>query len=108
MSDLYLWQVIAVLTIGAVLTRAAFWLVGHHVTIPKRINEALRFAPACALAAVIVPDLIYHHDQVRISFSNPHLVGGVVASAWFLYQRSMFGTILVGMAVYTAVRVFLN
>lgn len=106
MSEFYIWEVIALLTIATILARVTFWLVGHHVTIPKRINEALRYAPACALAAIIVPDLLFHHQQITISLANPQLVGGVVASAFFLYKRSMFGTILIGMAVFTVVRLF--
>jgi len=104
MSGLYVWMVIAVLTIGTVLTRATFWLIGHHITIPKRINEALRYAPACALAAIIVPDLLFHHDRITVSIYNPQLVAGVVAGVFFLYKRSMFATILLGMAVFTVVR----
>lgn len=105
MSNLDIWLIIALLTLATILTRATFWLVGQHITIPKRINEALRYAPACALAAIIVPDLLFHHNQLDVSFSNPQLVAGVIASAFFLYKRSMFGTIVLGMAVFTVVRV---
>jgi len=105
MSDADIWLVIALLALGTFFTRATFWLVGHHITIPKRVNEVLRYAPACALAAIIVPDLLFQHDQIKISFTNPQLVGGIIASVFFLYKRSMIGTILLGMAVFTAVRV---
>ena len=104
MSNTDIWIVIAALTLGTFLTRATFWLVGHHITIPKRINEALRYAPACALAAIIVPDLLIAHDHIEVSLSNPQLVSGIIAGAFFLYQRSMIGTILLGMATFTVVR----
>jgi branched-subunit amino acid transport protein len=106
MNDQDIWWVIALLTLSTFLTRATFWLIGHHITIPKRINETLRFAPACALAAIIVPNLLFHHDQIVISYTNPQLVAGLVASAFFLYKRSMFATILLGMAVFTVVRLY--
>ena len=105
MSDIDIWWAIALLTLGTFLTRAAFWLVGHHITIPKRVNEALRYAPACALAAIIVPDLLIRHDHIEVSLTNPQLVAGIVAALFFLYQRSMFGTIILGMAVFSAVRI---
>jgi len=105
MSNLDIWAVIAVLTLGTFLTRATFWLVGHHITIPKRVHEALRYAPACALAAIIVPDLLIHHDHIEVSLTNPQLMSGIIAGAFFLYQRSMLGTILLGMAVFTVVRI---
>jgi len=105
MSDFDLWCVIALLTLATFLTRATFWLVGHHITIPKRINEALRYAPACALAAIIFPDFLIRHDQIDFSFKNPQFIAGVIASVFFLYKRSMLSTILLGMAVFTLIRV---
>ncbi len=105
MSNTEIWIVIAELTLATLLTRATFWLVGHHITIPKRVNEALRYAPACALAAIIVPDLLITHDHIEVSLHNPQLVAGVIAGAFFLYRRSMLGTILLGMAVFTIVRI---
>ena len=105
MSASDIWLTTLLLTIGAILTRATFWLIGHRVTIPRRVNDALCYAPACALAAIIVPDLLIHHDEINVSLSNPQLVGGVVAAAFFLYQRSMFVTILLGMTVYSLVRI---
>ena len=105
MSDMDIWLVIAVLTLGTFLTRATFWLVGHHITIPKRVNEALRYAPASALAAIIVPDLLIHHDHIDVSLTNPQLIAGIVAGVFFLYQRSMLGTIVLGMAVFSVVRI---
>jgi len=42
-----------------------------------------------------------------LSYTNPQLVAAMIASAFFLYTRSMFGTILLGMAVFTALRLYL-
>jgi len=39
------WIAIAVLVVATAATRAPSWLVGHHITIPRRINEML---PLCA------------------------------------------------------------
>jgi hypothetical protein len=50
-----IWATIGVLAIATAATRSSFWLVGHHITIPKRVQEMLRYAPACALAAIIAP-----------------------------------------------------
>jgi branched-subunit amino acid transport protein len=107
MSDLDIWLVIALLTLSTILTRATFWLVGHHITIPKRVNEALRFAPSCAMAAIIVPNVLINHDQIALTYTNPQLVAGVIASAFFVYTRSMFGTIFLGMVVFTLLRLYL-
>ena len=104
MSDVDIWIVIGLLALSTFLTRATFWLIGHHIRISDRVRQGLRFAPACALAAVIVPDLLMNQHHFAFSVANPHLIGGVVASVFFLYQRSMIATIIVGMAAYTLVR----
>ena len=106
MSDIDIWIVIGLLALGTFLTRAGFWLFGHHITISPRLREALRYAPACALAAVIVPDLLMNQQHFELSAANPHLIGGVVAGAFFLFKRSMIGTIIVGMAAFTLVRLY--
>ncbi|MBI1834510.1 MAG: AzlD domain-containing protein, partial [Burkholderiales bacterium] len=49
MADLDVWLVIVLLTVATVIDRSAFWLIGHHINLPKRVQEALRYAPACAL-----------------------------------------------------------
>jgi branched-subunit amino acid transport protein len=106
MSDLEIWIIIGLLMLATFLARSTFWLIGHHITIPKRVNEALRFAPACALAAILVPDFLVHDNHIELSFTNPQLVAGVLATVFFLKTRSMLGTIFLGMVVFTLVRLF--
>lgn len=104
MSDVDIWIVIALLTLGTFITRSAFWLFGHHITIPKRVNEALRFAPACALGAILIPDFLMIQNQLELSIANPKLVAGIFASVFFLTTRSMLGTIFFGMVIFTLTR----
>lgn len=106
MSDLEIWAVIAVLVVATAATRSSFWLVGHHITIPKRVQEILRYAPACALAAIIAPDLVLgSQGQLQVAVSNPKLLAGVAAVLFYLVRRNMLQTIVFGMLVFTALRV---
>jgi branched-subunit amino acid transport protein len=107
MSDLDVWLVILFLTIATLIDRSAFWLVGHHINLPKRVQEALRYAPGCALAAIIVPDLFINNDQITISLTNPKLIAGLAATAFFFWRRDMLMTILFGMVIFTASRIYL-
>jgi branched-subunit amino acid transport protein len=107
MSDLDTWLVILFLTIATLIDRSAFWLVGHHINLPKRVQEALRYAPGCALAAIIVPDLFINNDQIAISLTNPKLIAGLAATAFFFWRRDMLMTILFGMVIFTASRIYL-
>lgn len=104
MSDGEVWLVIALLALATFLARSSFWLVGHHINLPKRVQEALRYAPACALAAIIVPDFLLNNGQIAIGLDNPRWIAGIAATAFFLVKRNMLLTIIFGMAVYTYIR----
>ena len=105
MADWEIWVTIGALAMATAATRASFWLVGHHITIPRRVQDMLRYAPACALAAIITPDLLLNEShQLQFTLSNLKLVAGVVAIAFHLWRRNMLQTIVFGMAFYTALR----
>ncbi len=106
MSDWEIWATIAVLCVATAATRSSFWLIGHRVTIPPRVQEMLRYAPACALAAIIGPDLLVDpQGQIQLTIANPKLIAGIAAFAFYLWRRSMLMTIVFGMLVFTLLRV---
>jgi len=104
MSDWEIWLVIGVLALATAAARSSFWLVGHNITIPKRVQEMLRYAPACALAAIVAPDLVLVEGQPLLDLSNIKLVAGIVATIFYLLRRNMLQTIVFGMLFYTALR----
>lgn len=104
LSDTEIWLTIVSLLVATFIARSSFWLVGHRIVLPKRVQEALRYAPACALAAIIVPDLLMNNGQIQMSFDNPRLIAGVAATAFFMAKRDMLLTIIFGMAVYSFIR----
>ncbi|WP_348696191.1 AzlD domain-containing protein [Duganella fentianensis] len=104
MSDWEIWLTIGVLAIATAATRSSFWLVGHHINIPKRVQEMLRYAPACALAAIVAPDLMLVNGTPVLDLSNIKLLAGIVATIFYLLRRNMLQTILFGMGFYTALR----
>lgn len=106
MSDWEIWLTIGVLCVATAATRSSFWLIGHRVTIPPRVQEMLRYAPACALAAIIGPDLLIDpQGQVQLTIANPKLIAAIAAFAFYLWRRSMLMTIIFGMVVFTLLRV---
>lgn len=96
-------------TVGMILatftTRASLLLVPRFKLSP-RVEAALRFAPVCALAVLVVPEVVVQGVAVNLSFTNPHLVAALAATAFFLWTRSMVACIVVGMLVVTAFRFF--
>jgi branched-subunit amino acid transport protein len=107
MADWEIWVVILVLGVATACTRSVFWLIGHRVTIPPRVQEMLRYAPACALAAIVAPDLVLgQQDDLQLSLANPRLLAAIASLAYYLWRRQMLQAIIFGMLVLTALRVF--
>ena len=106
MADWEIWVTIAALALATAATRSSFWLIGHHITIPRRVQEMLRYAPACALAAIIAPDLLLGDTgAVHLGFSNHKLVAAFGATGYYLFRRNMLETIIFGMLFFTALRI---
>jgi branched-subunit amino acid transport protein len=102
--NLYLLLVTLGMTVATFLTRAALLLVGQRFKPSSRVEVALRFAPVCALSALIAPEIVVRSGTVDLSFTNPHLVAAMAAAGVFLWKRSMVGCIVVGLVVLTAFR----
>ena len=104
MSGIELLLAICGLVLATFLTRAGLLLVGPRFKPSPRVESALRFAPICALAALIAPEILVNEGVVDASFDNPRFGAAVAAAAYFLWKRSMVGCIVVGMLVLTAIR----
>ena len=108
MSDLDIWLTIGALVLATAVARSSFWLVGHHITIPPRIQEMLRYAPGCALAAIIAPELLLTADADPVfNPLNIKLAAAVASGLYYLLRKSMLETIIFGMAVFTGLRIWL-
>lgn len=101
---LYMIAAIAGLTAATVLTRASFFLLPSGYELPTRIERALRYAPACALAAIVAPGVLTSGGEITATWDDPRLWGAVAATAVGIKSRSMIAMIVVGMGVFTVVR----
>jgi branched-subunit amino acid transport protein len=104
MNALEIWIAIVGMTLVTLLTRTLVLIFGDRLPLPERLQHALRFAPACALAALIAPELLADQGTLLVSMSNAKLVGGSIAIAVMLATRSMLATMTIGMAAYMTVR----
>ena len=107
MTDLKIWIVIFSLWLATFIARSSFWLAGNRINLPQRVQEALRYAPACALAAIIVPDFLMNPNWANhwdFSWHNPKLMAGVAATVFFQWRKNMLHTIIFGMVVFTVLR----
>ena len=103
----YGWLLVAGAALVAFFTRAIFILPGSRLRLPPTAERILRYAPAAALMAIIVPDVAMIHGAWAVSLFNPRFVGGLAAFAIAAATRSVTLTIVGGMAALTLVRLFL-
>jgi branched-subunit amino acid transport protein len=98
------WALIVGMGVVAFFTRAVFVLPGSHLRLPATAERVLRYAPAAAIMAIIVPDLAMIQGSLSISIGNPKLIAGVVAFALAAATRNILTTIVGGMAVLLLMR----
>ena len=63
----YVLLAFAGLTVSTLLTRGSFFMLPASFKLPARIERALRYAPACALAAIITPEVLAKEGPIYLS-----------------------------------------
>jgi branched-subunit amino acid transport protein len=113
MNDPVAGWALAVVIIGLALstfvTRTSFLLAGAKLRLGHRVEVALRYAPVCTLAAIIVPDILIHPPAhaIDLSLLNPRLIGALAAGLWLCWSRNIIGCLALGMAAYSLARLYL-
>ena len=92
------------LALVTVLTRASFFMLPARFEMPDLVERALRYAPACALVAIIVPSVLTRDHEVFISLRNYQMWAVVAGTLVFLRFRNMLTLMVVVMGVFTALR----
>lgn len=95
-SDLYVYGGIVLLALCSLITRAGYFLLGHHIPFPDRIRQALRFAPLAALTAIIVPEILPWSYPQPPAF-DLKLLAAAAAVVVFQYRRNAVLLIAAGM-----------
>ncbi|MFZ9628033.1 MAG: AzlD domain-containing protein [Ilumatobacteraceae bacterium] len=92
------------LALVTVLTRASFFMLPARFELPSTVERALRYAPSCALVAIIVPSILSRHGEVFISVRNYQMWSVIVGTLVFLRFRNMLSLMVVVMGMFTALR----
>jgi branched-subunit amino acid transport protein len=107
LSSFEIWVVILGLTLITFITRGFFLLVGERMELSETLQNALRYAPAAALVAIIAPEMFFTEVSNDLEISSPYFWGGVCSIIAFWLTRSMLLTIILGMLAFTAIRLVL-
>jgi branched-subunit amino acid transport protein len=108
LSDLAMAGVVLGLALSTLVTRTSFLVAGSRLRLGHRVEAALRYAPVCALSAIIVPDILLHgSSSLDPDLLNPRMAGAIAAGVWLCWSRNLLGCLATGMAAYTAARLLL-
>ena len=94
------------LTLVTVATRSSFFMLPARIDLPARVERALRYAPACALTAIICQGVFARDHQPYVSVHNNQIWALLAAAVVFAKTRNMVAMMVVGMAVFTALRLW--
>jgi branched-subunit amino acid transport protein len=100
----YMVAAISGLAVVTVLTRSSFFMLPASVQLPSGLERVLRYAPACALAAIIAPGVMSHDGQVTIGWGNDQMWALLAAGVVFAKTRNMMLMMAVGMGAFTFLR----
>lgn len=95
------------LTVVTVATRSSFFMLPARIELPARLERALRYAPACALTAIIAQSVFARGGEAYVSVHNNQIWALLAAAVVFAKTRNMVAMMVVGMAVFTALRLWL-
>ncbi len=110
MSPLLSWPYmllgIAGLTMTTFATRGSFFMLPASFQLPERFERALRFAPACALTAIVAPGVFTKNQELVLSWHNNQMWALLVGGLVFAKTRNMLAMMGVGMTVFTILRLW--
>ncbi len=92
-----IWLTIIGVGLVTFVYRAAFLFFLTALNFPQWARQILRFVPAAALTALIVPELLMRSGTLAFTWQNERLLAGLIAIAIALWTRSVGLTLAVGM-----------
>jgi branched-subunit amino acid transport protein len=98
--------VVAICGLTTVVTRSSFFVLPARFTLPAKVERALRYAPACALAAIVAPGVVTKNGDLTIGWGNHELWAVLVAALVFVRTRNMLVMMAAGMALFTVLRLW--
>lgn len=106
LSPLELVLAIVSLAVATLATRSGVLIAGERFAVSRRVDAALRFAPGCALTALVLPEVLYPAGTFDLSLTNPRWPAALAAVAFLIWRPNVAGGISVGMLVYGAIRLW--
>ena len=100
--DASLWLTFILIGLATLLPRSSFIVLGQRASLPEAVQKALRYAPAAALAAIVVPDVVLVNGAPDVF--NPKLGAAIAAVLAVTLSRNPWLPFIAGMAVLWGLR----
>ena len=99
-DDLWMFGVIAGLTVVIVVARSFFFLSNQDWQLPHWAQRGLQYAPIAALSAVVIPEIVMSQGALINTWQDARLFAAAAGLLIYFSKRDVLLTIIGGMAVY--------
>ena len=99
MNGFAAWSTIIVCGLVTLAIRASFIILPPDTKVPAWLTGSLKYVAAAVLPALIVPDVLFRDLAVGQSLNTYRIIAAIIAAAFALKTKNIFGTMVVGMAV---------
>jgi branched-subunit amino acid transport protein len=96
------------LALITLVTRSFFLWPRRELHMADWLRRGLRYAPLAAMAAVLGPELVLQDGHFISTLADARLPAAVAGAAFYLWRKSILGTIALGMAVYLPLHIGLG
>lgn len=105
----HFWLLLATVGLCAItfISRSFFLLMPSTFKFSPLMQRALRYAPTAAIMTVIAPSILMHDQALDFSWHNNALIASFAAAMVFLWKNNLLLMIVVGMVVFTCLRLYL-
>lgn len=98
MNEIFLITGMALVTFAI---RYSMFAVAGRIEFPAWLVRTLQYTPAAVLTALIVPAVLMPAgDTIKFSYTNPYLVGALVAGGVGWFSKNLLLTIVLGMLAF--------
>lgn len=92
-----IWLLIALMALVTFTIRYCLYARADKITLPARLERALKFSAPCVLTAIWLPAVLMPQGELALTPDNPYLVGAVIAVLVSFWKKSVLLTIVTGM-----------
>ncbi|MDP2560797.1 AzlD domain-containing protein [Psychrobium sp. 1_MG-2023] len=95
-----IWLLIALMALVTFSIRYALYARANAISLPPKLERALKFSAPCVLTAIWVPAVLMPQGELALSLDNPYLIGGAVAVVIGLWKKNILLTIVLSMLTF--------